>query len=426
MSHPPLPLADAEAVLANIQDGVVVLSNQRIVYVNPTMAAMVGLTPEDMIGMAMDAMIAPEWRQLVRDRHRRRLAGEEVPDRYPFELVHANGRDRISVILSIGTPIQTDGETRVFGTIKDMSVLQRALDEVAERERDLQNIIDSIPDIFFRTDVNGVVTRVSPSVEAILGYPPAAVLGRPLADFYLDQSDRDRVMRTVKAQGGKVSNLETAMRHRSGRTLWLSTNAFFRRALHGEVIGIEGIARDMTARKTLEDELRRLAVRDPLTGLANRAHLADSLGAAISRARRIDSQLAVLFIDLDGFKQINDQHGHAEGDHLLREVAQRLSRAVRESDHLARIGGDEFVVVVEGVAERAAVQRVGDKIIEAIQAPFSLGGQAIHLGATVGVACFPIHAPDGKALLRLADAAMYRGKRQGRGQVVFFSPTKDL
>jgi len=176
-------------------------------------------------------------------------------------------------------------------------------------------------------------------------------------------------------------------------------------------------------RKRHEIELEYSALHDPLTGLANRQLFNDRLARALARARRRGNQVALLFIDLDGFKQVNDQHGHATGDLLLREVAQRLQRCVRDSDTTGRIGGDEFVVVLEALAAPDSAAVVAEKIRDTLAQRYAPSGHALHVSASIGIAVFPDHGDDAEQLMRLADAAMYAAKHGGRDRVVLAQPS---
>jgi diguanylate cyclase (GGDEF)-like protein len=181
------------------------------------------------------------------------------------------------------------------------------------------------------------------------------------------------------------------------------------------------VSQDITARKRREDEERFLAYHDTLTGLPNRRLLDDRLRQALHLAQRRDARLAVMLVDLDEFKQVNDAHGHRAGDAVLREVAARLAACVRKADTLARQGGDEFVVVIPDLAQEADCSVVADKILRALAAPLRAEGEAVRLGASIGISLYPADAGDGDALLRNADAAMYRAKRAGGNQYCHYS-----
>jgi diguanylate cyclase (GGDEF)-like protein/PAS domain S-box-containing protein len=189
--------------------------------------------------------------------------------------------------------------------------------------------------------------------------------------------------------------------------------------------GYRGIGRDITEQKMVQDRAQRLARFDTLTGLYNRSAFFDCLDHALEAAAREHTQLAVLFIDLDRFKDINDGLGHLIGDQVLKVMAQRLQRAVRSSDTLARIGGDEFVLLAENTASTTAVADVAQRVVTTLAEPITVQGHECRLGASVGIALHPVDGEDAPTLLKNADIAMYRAKASGRNGFAFFSEAMD-
>ncbi|HEX4884984.1 MAG TPA: EAL domain-containing protein [Casimicrobiaceae bacterium] len=189
----------------------------------------------------------------------------------------------------------------------------------------------------------------------------------------------------------------------------------------GAFAGYRGIGRDITEQKLAEENIRRLARFDTLTGLANRASLFEHVDHAIARCRRHGRMFAVLFIDLDRFKDVNDAFGHATGDDVLRTMARRLQAAIRVPDSAARIGGDEFVVVAEEFERPELIAEFATRLLDALGDPVVLHGQECRVGASIGVALFPADGDDAQALLKRADVAMYRAKEAGRNTFAFFA-----
>ena len=208
-----------------------------------------------------------------------------------------------------------------------------------------------------------------------------------------------------------------------GRITWLWDHGrVVERAADGSAVRILGAHIDITRRKEAEDELERLAHNDPLTGLPNRSRFFRLLELALQSVQRQGRQLAVLFLDLDYFKQVNDRHGHAFGDRVLLMVADHLRHIVRDGDAVARLGGDEFTVLLEGatIGERAA--DVARRIVQAFESPLEIDGCAVHVGASIGVSIYPEHGDSAEALMRFADAAMYGAKSGGRRRIVCYQP----
>jgi len=189
----------------------------------------------------------------------------------------------------------------------------------------------------------------------------------------------------------------------------------------GAFVGYRGVGRDVTEIALARERIASLAYSDPLTGLANRTSFGPSLDQAVQRARRKGSKLALVFVDLDGFKQINDLRGHDAGDALLIELAGRLRDNLRSSDLIARLGGDEFLVVLEEVHEPAPVEIVANKLLVETVRPYSLPGAQASVTASIGISIFPDDAADASALMKHADMAMYAAKQAGKNCVRFYS-----
>jgi len=267
------------------------------------------------------------------------------------------------------------------------------------------------------------VTYQSPSIERILGYTPDEVLGQRF-DGLAPAAERDRFARCVAAAatGERVQSLECALTNRDGDTRQFEI--LFTNLIEDEHVG--GIllnARDVSERKAFEAELAHQAFHDPVTGLANRAMFAEQVRHAIARARRENRTPAVIFLDLDDFKTVNDSLGHAAGDEVLVEFARRLDDSVRGADVAARFGGDEFAVLLEDVAESQAAADAAQRILELLAQPMRAGHRHVTLTGSIGISIYgPEDARDADELIRDADAAMYIAKRDGKGGYRLFEP----
>jgi len=227
----------------------------------------------------------------------------------------------------------------------------------------------------------------------------------------IHRDDRRRVARTARAVLAESSvHVEGCRIDVLGETRWVRLRFNAIRTGFGAATGWVAIGEDTTADRQANDELTRRATHDPLTGLPNRVLLEDRLSVALARSHRGGGTVTVFFLDLDRFKQVNDQHGHRVGDRLLREVASRISRAIRGADTAARLGGDEFVVVAEGLDREVAV-KVALRITDAIAQPYDLGAGQLELRASVGIAQSPHAAVAPAVLIDAADTAMYEAKR---------------
>jgi len=247
----------------------------------------------------------------------------------------------------------------------------------------------------------------------VLGFQGAAVLGSGWRDFFVDPADRERLMLHF-VEEGEVRNFALQLRRHDGEHVWgLASLAEI--PLEGEDLLLFAFV-DITALKRAEEEIRRLANHDALTGLVSLRRFKDILNEALARARRDNADFAVLFVDLDHFKAVNDTQGHDAGDLVLKEVAVRLHDCVRETDTIARVGGDEFVVLTERATARLAIG-IAERIVAAVRRPFELPGGVARIGASVGVALYPHHGSNLDALMKAADRAMYAIKHTTKGAI---------
>jgi diguanylate cyclase (GGDEF)-like protein len=219
---------------------------------------------------------------------------------------------------------------------------------------------------------------------------------------------------------GKTWRGEILNKRKQGGEYWEDVNITPVRNPAGEITNYVVVSADISERKAAEEKMHHLANYDPLTDLPNRSLMDDRLHQAIAAAKRDKANMALMFLDLDKFKPINDTLGHAVGDLLLKEASRRMLECVRESDTVGRIGGDEFVVLLPTVESDQHALLVAEKIRHALNQPFTLAGENLCISSSIGVAIYPEHGDDGKTLVKNADAAMYCAKESGRNNVRLF------
>lgn len=295
-------------------------------------------------------------------------------------------------------------------------VQQQQLDTLGEQAALLELAHDAI----IVRDLNGRIQFWNRGAEVTYGWPREQVLGRPM--HQLLQTNLPESLVNIEDALFRVGHWEGQIGHttRSGERIVVASRWAVKRDNRGEPLAVLEINRDVTERRLIEERIERLAHTDALTELPNRLKLDEKLAQAIETARRHQGMLAVLFVDLDEFKQVNDRLGHDAGDQLLVEVARRLKACVRESDIVARLGSDEFVVVLTSLKNDAVVLPTTAKVLESLRQPFDLGVHTVNSTCTIGVALFPLHGEDARTLLKRADNAMYLGKTQGRGVARFY------
>lgn len=409
----PVERLDAAVLLAAVPEAVVVVRDGVIVYANERATGILG---SEAAGRPAEALIT-RWKTPISG------AGQ-----FEGVLAQGTGHPGLPVQVSIRPTGWEEGKDHV-AVIRDARDLQALRDsEVArmEAEARYKSLIEQIPAVVYRDEGGGVTTYVSPQIEEILGITPEAYRGDPAMWLRMVHPD-DRA--TVEAEsdaflrgdGGDLADYR--MIRPDGRVVWIRDRAYAVRDDRGHVLWEHGIMFDVTELKEAEARIAHMAFHDTLTGLANRALFEETLGLAIGRAKRAGLWVGVLFLDLDSFKQVNDSMGHHTGDELLRQLADRLRESTRDTDLVARQGGDEFLLLLSDLEAAEAIDAargVAERVEASMVAPFTLSGGSVDTHASIGISMFPRDATDAATLLQHADAAMYRAKREARGVHMFW------
>ncbi|MCL7745227.1 sensor domain-containing diguanylate cyclase [Guyparkeria hydrothermalis] len=307
-------------------------------------------------------------------------------------------------------------------------VLQRLTEQSEELEhsagelRLAASVFDGTGEAIMITSPNHRLLRVNPAFTRITGFEAGEVVGRPMTDlFQLDEADSAR-LDAICSRLGRDHSWEGEMDYRNRRGERMTALQTISQVIdsQGRVSHYIHIFNDITETKAAQRQIRHLAHHDALTDLPNRASLRFRIEQAIERAGVDGGRMAVLFLDLDFFKDVNDRLGHAVGDRLLREVAERLRQLLRHEDTVGRLGGDEFLILLEGLPAAHFAGQVARKVIEVLTRPFVIDGESIQIGVSVGIAVFPGQAVDADGLIGHADAAMYEAKAAGRDTYRYF------
>ncbi len=299
--------------------------------------------------------------------------------------------------------------------------MEKALRDSEEKYRSL---VENISEVVYSLDENAVITYISPNIEPISGYSPSEVIGKRLIEFIDEEDFTSRINKIKEIMSERNETADFLFLTKSGETRWLRTTG--RPILKDNcVIGMRGTLIDITERKRVEEELVFMATHDQLTSLSNRALFNDRLAVELARTRRNPKKLAVMLLDLDEFKEINDTLGHSFGDKLLKAIAKRLSGLLRESDTVARMGGDEFLLLLSEVVHVNDVVNIAQKIIDAIRKPISVDGHKLNITTSLGIAVYPEDGRDANTLIKNADIAMYNVKKHGRNGYHLFSSDVD-
>jgi diguanylate cyclase (GGDEF)-like protein/PAS domain S-box-containing protein len=352
----------------------------------------------------------------------------QLDRREPFRDLQLRRRDEKgeSVVISVsGKPVfdahgRFSGYRGVGRNITQRKRTKRSLREIVERFRSLTELSS---DWYWEMDAALRFTYVSEGIRKVRGIGPESLVGkRRWENDHVSGADEMARHRATLEAHLPFRDFVLARSNADGRITYVSHTGKPIFDDKGVFRGYRGVARDITARVRAEEELARMAHYDALTGLPNRALLQGRLKRAMARADRGRTLLAVMFLDLDQFKEINDSLGHAMGDAVLKEAALRLESCLRSTDTVARLGGDEFTILLEDVRSAEEITRVADKLLRSISERADVAGHEMHLSTSIGVTVYPLDHHDADTLLRNADLAMYHAKQEGRNNVQFFSP----
>jgi diguanylate cyclase (GGDEF)-like protein/PAS domain S-box-containing protein len=407
-----LASASPVGVFAVAEDGRLAYANERLREIFDMPAGVLDGTP---------------WLARVPAEDRDRLVGEfrrarALGERMSLDVRVAAGIDRWARIHMAPVSKGPDQPTGLVGTIEDVTVEVTARMALAAREAEYRMLAEHSTDFLSRHTIDGTFLYASPVSRAMLGWDSEAMLGRTPRQLELDHPDDVEIIErnwvgALREEGSRTAAYRA--RRRDGSIVWLETTFRAVRGPGGEALEMVCVSRDISERKSAELELAHRALHDGLTGLPNRTLFLDRLGQALRRARRRDRGVAVVFLDLDRFKLVNDSLGHKAGDRLLVDVAMRLSSALRPSDTLARFGGDELTLLCEDIGDGEDARAIAQRLLETFAEPFLVQDGEAFLQASVGIALSRDGFEAPEDLIRDADAAMYRAKARGQGVELF-------
>ncbi len=288
-----------------------------------------------------------------------------------------------------------------------------------------ENAVEGI----YQTTPEGRFITANPRLAAMLGYQSVDDLISGITDLssqaYVNPERRNEYVRLLE-EHGSISGFEFEHYRKDRSIIWVSVTARVVRDENGRVLYYEGMVMDITERKRAEETIRHLAYHDGLTGLPNRTLFHDRFMMALAHVQRYRKNMALMILDVDAFKLVNDTFGHSAGDRLLQKVAKRLSAIPRKTDTVARLGGDEFVFLMPEISGREDAAKIGQKILYSFRAPFTIYRQRLYITASIGIAIYPSDGLDEETLMRHADMAMYRAKAQGRNACCLYLPQHPL
>ena len=390
----------------------------RYLLVNRRFEQLTGFRPEHIVGRTDAELWPAAYATQLRANDLRVLDALEPLE---FEEHGPEGSPPVTFVAHKFPLFDADGVPyAIAGISTDITQRKRAEERLRRSEERFRVLAENAQDFIFRYRLAGRpgFDYVSPACEAITGYTAEELYGEPRLIFNLIEAMHVQMMRS-DGRASLRQACDVEVKRKDGSRMWVEQRLTLITGDSGEIDAVEGIARDVTARKEAEHQLAHQALHDSLTGLPNRRLLIDRVEQALARTERGSSRVAVFLLDLDRFKLVNDSWGHSAGDRVLVAVADRLCRAVRGGDTVARFGGDEFVVVREGVGGAWEAARFGERLVKALAGDLPINGEDVFVSASLGISVGGPH-DTAEALLRDADAAMYSAKEKGRGRVELF------
>ncbi len=387
--------------------------DDKVLYMNSAGLALLEATSnEDVIGRELIDFIHGDYKEFLS--YGLEMLAEEG-DFIPLKLSTLKGAALDAKLLI--NPLPLGDQDGYIIEVQDITEYKRASEAVRDREHRLQSILNTVTEGILTSNSAGLVQTFNPAAEKIFGVSSQEIIGRSFAELMpenLKEQYQKFFEKNISKKGSLLLGkpLEFTANHKENGDFPVEMS--ITRVQAGKDFIYTAVCRDITERKQIEEKIRHLAHHDSLTGLPNRTLFTDRLQHAIKIATRYHKTMVLMFVDLDKFKPINDTLGHEAGDIVLKEVARRFRSLIRESDTVARIGGDEFIFLLEEIDSAEAGLIVAQKLVDCFKTPISVAGKECFLGSSIGLSCFPEDSTDADELMRFADEAMYDVKTSGR------------
>ncbi|MBN1473632.1 MAG: PAS domain S-box protein [Syntrophaceae bacterium] len=394
-----------------------------LTYVNPAMHKGLGFTKEELIGkhyrIFTDEANVKELYKIYNQIYK---TGEPVRTA-DFEFIK---KDKTTLIAETSASLIVDaaGKPVGFRGVSHDVTERRKMDEaIRQSEEKYRATVNEVDEWYFEIDLDGNVVFINDAVVRSVGYPKEMIIGLNYKSFITKDQSNDiiKVFLDVYDTGESIKNFPYEFVHPNGTVTYFELSIFPKKDQDDKITGFRGVGHDITERKRSEEKLNYIATHDLLTGLPNRMLLMDRLKMATAQAKRTDQKLALMMLDLDNFKTVNDSLGHMVGDELLKEIALRLSGRLRQNDTISRLGGDEFIILLPAIDQAEDAIEVAKIILESFEQPFVCNEHVLSCTISIGIAIYPDDAQDTEALLKNADAAMYYVKAHGRNGYHLFA-----
>jgi diguanylate cyclase (GGDEF)-like protein/PAS domain S-box-containing protein len=406
-----------QAVVEHSLQGLHIIQDRREVFVNSAYAEMLGYTVEDLLKLSpreVKKLVHPDDRQLIKDYYERLGAKVRLSQRYEFRIIRKDGAERW--VEAFPSRIQYRGRPAVQVAMVDVTERKDAEATLRNSEERYRTLVESSTDAILMLDRDRNVVTGNQSFLKLFGYRRNEVEGKSIRIIHPSEESFRSYGKTAYPLLERIGSLreEWDLKRKNGTIFSAEIVTSPVRVSDGTTTGYICIIRDITERKQAEKELEYMATHDVLTGLPNRILFNDRLAVALGHAQRFHNNLAVMVLDLDYFKDVNDKLGHTIGDKLLRAVGDRVTEVLRKSDTVARVGGDEFLLLLPEIGQAAYASSIAGKILQAFRRPFAFDGNLLYITTSIGITVFPDDGTDADTLVKNADIAMYRVKEKGR------------
>jgi diguanylate cyclase (GGDEF)-like protein/PAS domain S-box-containing protein len=413
------------ALIENGSDGIALVApDGAITYASPSSDRILGYSSEELVQLNAFELVHPDDLAAMGETTARLLTQPGASETNLRRFRHRDGSWRW--LESTATNLLHEpAVSAIVANYRDVTERKRAEEALRESEEQFRSIQESALDAIVTMNADGIITSWNPQADSIFGWTREEAVGRLLADVVIPERFREKHQHGLdgfmKTGEGPIINERTEVTavDRAGREfpVELAVVPLYR----GDDVSFCAFVRDISERKSAEETIRHLAYHDVLTGLPNRVLFEERLRIGLAQARRKREKIAVMFLDLDRFKLVNDTVGHTGGDQLLQEVARELSETIREGDTVARVGGDEFTFLLPGIERAEDATIAAERILKRVRHPRIIAGQEFRMTTSIGITVFPRDGHNAEVLMRNADTAMYRAKERGRDNYQVFT-----
>jgi diguanylate cyclase (GGDEF)-like protein/PAS domain S-box-containing protein len=412
------------SIVESTSDSIYIVDQEcRYCFINQSHLSRLGVSSGEMIGKAYSDFHSPQPSREFRKKINQVFAtGKSVLHEYK------SPRDNRYFLRTMSPLKEQKSGGKIIGVVvlsKDINKQKQKEEALRESEEKYKNIIENIDDGYLEIDPEWNTLFCNTVWLDIIGYSQKEFAEMSLSDIMDGEAEKhlSQVLEEVYQTGKPSRGVEFLIRHKNGEKINVEISSSLIENSKGKCSGFRNFIRNVTEQKRAVETIRRLAYHDPLTDLPNRLLFKDRLNMAIMRAKRNRQYLAVMMLDLDKFKDVNDTLGHHMGDRLLQDVGNRLVLSLRKGDTVARMGGDEFLILLPDIKHIESSTMIAQKVVDAFQDPFIVDGHDIHITTSIGIATYPANSEDADTLVKNADIAMYRAKDFGRNNYQQFSPT---